>query len=71
VIMDKKSKKLILGMSATELSARKSLLEKELVKYRLSLDLSSITVTGGYQALLKEIKSLARESARTLAVSRK
>ena len=69
--MEKKNKNPLLGMSATDLLSRKSQLEKELVKYRLSLDLSSITVTGGYPSLLKEIKSLARESAKALSVSRK
>jgi hypothetical protein len=59
------------GLSTGDVALRKAELEKELVKYRLSLDVSSITVTGGYPALLKEIKSLGRASAKSRAESGK
>jgi hypothetical protein len=64
-----KKKSVVAELSSTQVAARKFDLEKELVKYRLSLDAGTISVTGGYPALMKEIRNLSRVHAKFRAVS--
>jgi hypothetical protein len=59
--MKKSEKKAAKPLS--EIVAQRSLLEKELVKFRLSLDQTQISVTGGYAGLVRELKVLKRAEA--------